>query len=441
MEHYELVVDRPAAVFTDGLYREYSAVFELFKRGRAKTATLRDCARNAHCPVCHHRLQLHRRWTDEAFKYPTRHDSSSRWHRPFPHLLENDLPSPSRSKRCDPPRYGTLHRTAGHPPHRRPLCFGCGHDLFPRRDEQLDHGWSNPARLGRFPNYPDALLFPQTLTRVARNHGGGTAHGTDHDLDCSPNVLERPWRLHQSQSVKLVVSYVGTNYFGWQKTKSGPSIQEALEKACAKILQEKVTCEAASRTDRGVHAEAQVVQFYLSKAWPEEKLQKALNSALPRDIRIVELSYKEFHPSLDATGKTYFYDLCSGPVQDPFFRHLSWHYPYKIDLQIMRQAASELIGQHDFSAFTTEPQKNPLCTLMSIDFVPLREDRLRIVLTGDRFLYKMARTLAGTLANIGSGKLTSLPQRKDRRAAGVTAPPHGLTLSRIYYGELLDFSP
>ncbi len=78
---------------------------------------------------------------------------------------------------------------------------------------------------------------------------------------------------------------------------------------------------------------------------------------------------------------------------------------------------------------------------MSIDFVPLREDRLRIVLTGDRFLYKMARTLAGTLANIGSGKLTSLPQRKDRRAAGVTAPPHGLTLSRIYYGELLDFSP
>jgi tRNA pseudouridine38-40 synthase len=224
----------------------------------------------------------------------------------------------------------------------------------------------------------------------------------------------------------LTVSYLGTSYFGWQKTKSGPSIQEEIEKACSRILQETVTCEAASRTDRGVHARGQIIQFYTSKEIVPERLQRGLNAVLPPDIRVLNAEPLEFHPTLDALRKTYHYDLCLGPTQDPFYRHLSWHYPYKIDETAMQQAANALIGTRDFSAFTTKSQKNPVCTLFNIELIPLGKERLRIALTGNRFLYKMARIIAGTLANIGSGKITE-------QAIGVTAPSHGLTLYKVYY--------
>ena len=161
------------------------------------------------------------------------------------------------------------------------------------------------------------------------------------------------------------------------------------------------------------------------------KLQRALNATLPADIRILECEYLDFHPTLDAKSKTYHYDLCLTPVQDPFHRHLSWHYPYSIDLSLMEKAAFDLIGTRDYSAFTTESRKNPICTLSKIDLIPLEQGRLRIAFTGDRFLYKMARTLAGTLANIGSGKITL--SFTERAKTGVTAPSHGLTLYKVYY--------
>ncbi len=231
----------------------------------------------------------------------------------------------------------------------------------------------------------------------------------------------------------MLVSYLGTNYFGWQKTKSGPSIQEEIEVACSRILQEKVFCEAASRTDRGVHAKGQIVQFYTAKKILLERLRRGLNAVLPPDIRVLETEYVEFHPTLDALSKTYHYDLCLGVVQDPFYRHLSWHYPYPIDELAMRQTIDKLIGTRDFTAFTTERKKNPICTLSNIELIPLGKQRLRIALSGDRFLYKMARTIAGTLANIGSGKLAPLGEIADRTKAGVTAPSHGLTLYKVYY--------
>jgi tRNA pseudouridine38-40 synthase len=231
--------------------------------------------------------------------------------------------------------------------------------------------------------------------------------------------------------LKATISYDGTRYFGWQKTITGPSIQEELQKAIARITGELVLPEAASRTDRGVHARGQVVQFALAKP-PEPSLLRSLNAVLPSDIRIRELTPHQFHPTLDAFGKEYHYRLSLGPVQDPTLRLYAWHFHAPLDLAKMERAAQELLGTHDFTAFANEEEKDPICTLHAITF----KDHLTIVIKGDRFLYKMVRNLIGALVYVGCGKLTSLTpilQSRDRKKAGITAPAHGLHLHQVFY--------
>lgn len=230
---------------------------------------------------------------------------------------------------------------------------------------------------------------------------------------------------------KAILSYDGTSYFGWQKTKAGPSIQEELEQALCKITGERVIPEAASRTDRGVHAEAQVVQFSLKKEMPLHRLQRGLNAILPPSIRILRISYENFHPTLDALGKEYNYKLDLNPVQDPTQRLYSWHIHYELDFSKIEQAAQCLIGTHDFSAFANEPPKDPICTIESIVF---SQSLFKII--GNRFLNKMVRNLVGTLVYIGSDKLQEMDAiltSKDRKRAGVTAPAHGLYLHQVFY--------
>jgi tRNA pseudouridine38-40 synthase len=229
---------------------------------------------------------------------------------------------------------------------------------------------------------------------------------------------------------KAVLSYDGTRYFGWQKTVTGPSIQEELEKALLRITQELVLPEAASRTDRGVHAEGQVIQFALNRAWELHPLQRALNAVLPPDIRIRSLEYKQFHPTLDALGKEYHYRLTLSPVQLPMERLYAWHLHQPLDLVKMIDEAQDLLGTHDFSAFTNEEEKDPICNLESITFTD------RFIIRGNRFLYKMVRNIVGTLIYVGLGKLNSVKEillSRDRRRAGITAPALGLYLHRVFY--------
>jgi tRNA pseudouridine38-40 synthase len=201
-----------------------------------------------------------------------------------------------------------------------------------------------------------------------------------------------------------------------------------------------VQSEAASRTDRGVHAKGQVVQIFCSKEMPEVRLLKALNGKLPFDIRVlaVEKTDPNFHVTLDSFAKTYYYHLDLGAGQNPFHRRFSWHYPYQIDLEKMRMSAMEIVGERNFSAFTTLKTKDGVRHLHAIKLVQLEPHFVRIEMTGDRFLYKMARTIAGTLSGIGAGKMDPriIPQLfRDgtRPLAGVTAPAHGLTLQCIHY--------
>jgi len=241
------------------------------------------------------------------------------------------------------------------------------------------------------------------------------------------------------RNIKLIAAYEGTRYLGWQKTKMGLSVEEELEKVLQQILRHPVNLQAASRTDAGVHAEGQVINFFTDSALELDRLQKSLNGLLPDDITVLALQEAgpQFHPTLDTRGKEYHYSLCLGKSQLPFHRKFSWHCPYPLDIAAMQEAAAHLIGRHDFTAFTNEPQENNVREIHKIEIVP-EDDRLKIIVAGNNFLYKMVRNIVGTLVYVGCKKLDSMPAiltGKDRTLAGICAPAHGLCLKQVYYDQ------
>ncbi len=241
-------------------------------------------------------------------------------------------------------------------------------------------------------------------------------------------------------NIKLILSYLGTSYSGWQN-----SIEAVLSQTLERILQHLVKLQAASRTDAGVHAKGQVVNFLMNEPRPLSRLMHSLNGLLPHDICVLsaERMPDDFHPTLDCIKKEYIYSICNGPVQLPFFKDTSWHFPYPLELEKMQAAATHLLGRHDFSAFCNERKiwdRDPICELESIEIVALPGQRLQISVVGDHFLYKMMRNLAGTLAYAGCGKLQpeDIPAfltSKDRNRIGMTAPAHGLCLNQVFYLE------
>jgi tRNA pseudouridine38-40 synthase len=228
----------------------------------------------------------------------------------------------------------------------------------------------------------------------------------------------------------------------------GPSIEAALKQAIQTILQHEVQLQAASRTDAGVHARAQIVNFLTEKPLCQERFQYSLNGLLPKQIAVtqVEKMPLDFHPTLDALTKEYEYQICTHPVQLPFERHTSWHFPYPLDLEQMTFAARHLEGKHDFSTFCNERplwDRTPLCHLEKVEVSAVPGRGVKFLFVGDHFLYRMARNLAGTLAYVGCGKIQakeipSILQGKDRTRAGMTAPAHGLMLTRVSYEHSID---
>jgi len=243
-------------------------------------------------------------------------------------------------------------------------------------------------------------------------------------------------------NIKMILSYDGTEFLGWQESIDGITIQETLRKALETIYQHPVQLEAGSRTDRGVHAEGQVACYTTQKPFNLTRLKYSLNQLLPKAIRVLKLeqALETFHPSLDAKGKEYHYSLSSARVQSPFIRYFSWHITSALDLDLMREGATFLIGTHDFTTFcnTTQPkEKNPICTLTRLDMTK-EGTNFRFEIEGNRVLYKMVRNIIGTLVYLGMGRMCvdeikQLLQKKDRTRAGMTAPAHGLILKKIYY--------
>lgn len=246
-------------------------------------------------------------------------------------------------------------------------------------------------------------------------------------------------------NIKLTLAYDGTRYYGWQKTKVGPSIEKTLQQTLNQILQHDIVLQAASRTDAGVHAVGQIVNFLTPKEnLSLQKLKIGLNSLLPKDIAILDVEQvpSTFHPTLDCSSKEYHYYLCYGTAQLPQHRYFSWHYPHTVNIEKMRDTALMLTGEQNFAAFCNfkknQQYSNYVRHVRTIHIVELENQRLRIEICGNNFLYKMVRNLVGTLTYVGSGKIDiaaipAIVASGDRTQAGVTAPAHGLCLYRIYY--------
>lgn len=247
-------------------------------------------------------------------------------------------------------------------------------------------------------------------------------------------------------NIKMTLCYDGSRFFGWQKTKARPSIEETLEKALLPFLKEKILLQAASRTDRGVHATCQVVNFFTRQNLDLPLLQRSLNALLPKTIAIKSLEKVplSFHPTLDATGKEYHYFICNTPIQSPFVRTTSWHIPTPLDVAKMEEAIPPLLGLNDFSSFCNQRKNlvypHKVRHIWDINIETLDERRLKIVVRGEDFLYKMVRIIVGTLIDVGLKKISpsnisSILETKQRAFAGVTAPAHGLFLANIFYPE------
>lgn len=239
----------------------------------------------------------------------------------------------------------------------------------------------------------------------------------------------------------LTVSYDGTNYCGWQRQKNGPSVQQTLEERLETLLQQPVRVTGASRTDAGVHALGQRAHLDADTTVPAEKMPFALNTMLPGDIRVLAgiRVPDSLHARFSVSGKTYCYRIHNSPHASALYRNLSAHVPVPLDDRLMDECAQVLLGTHDFAAFAASggSAKTTVRTIDRIGVSRQGED-LFLTVSGNAFLYNMVRIIAGTLIDIGHGKLPGGALEEalrtgDRLCLGVTAPPQGLTLMEVRY--------
>ena len=244
--------------------------------------------------------------------------------------------------------------------------------------------------------------------------------------------------------ILMTIAYDGTNFSGWQKQKLPEvrTVEGELEKALRKLFRDPVLeCIGASRTDAGVHALGQRAVVDVETTIPAEKIPLAVRAFLPEDIAVTKAEEvpPEFHPRFDCVKKTYEYRFWNAPAKNPKERLYSAHQAKPLDVEQMNRAASAFIGRHDFAAFCAAGSSVSSTVRTIFDCHAEREgDVVKIFVTGDGFLYNMVRIIAGTLMAVGLGKLlpetlTGIIEGGDRRKAGQTAEPQGLTLLEIYY--------
>ncbi len=240
---------------------------------------------------------------------------------------------------------------------------------------------------------------------------------------------------------KVTLAYDGTRYSGFQRQLNANSVQAEVERALTVIYGRQVRISGAGRTDSGVHARGQVISFEADGRVPAESLPHAFKGLLPRDIVAWkgEKAPDDFHARFSPSRKEYCYSVDNAPLPDVFTRRYAYHFPASLDLEAMQAAAAELVGIHDFSAFrAASSDTRGSVRKLEAAVIHASGRHLKMTFRADGFLYKMVRTMAGTLLQVGVGRFQPAMMKKIltsrcRDEAGPTAPPHGLCLEKVLY--------
>jgi tRNA pseudouridine38-40 synthase len=250
--------------------------------------------------------------------------------------------------------------------------------------------------------------------------------------------------MNPLRNIRLLLEYDGTGYHGWQRQLDAATIQGVLEGAVAQLTQAPAAIIGSGRTDAGVHARGQVANFRTESRIPLQAFHQGLNSLLPKDIAVLEATEAplEFHARKSARAKTYEYRILNRANRSPLYRHYAWWIASPLDLAAMAGAAGLLPGEHDFTAFRASgsDNKNPVRRVLAAEWRQETGGWLSFTITATGFLRGMVRSLVGTMAEVGLGKapparLAELLESGARHLAGPTAPPQGLYLVEVFYGE------
>ncbi|MGO9087574.1 MAG: tRNA pseudouridine(38-40) synthase TruA [Candidatus Sulfotelmatobacter sp.] len=258
------------------------------------------------------------------------------------------------------------------------------------------------------------------------------------------------------RTLKVILSYDGAEFSGWQVQPDAVTVQGTLASAIGRITGEKVLPQGSGRTDAGVHALAQVMTFVTESSVPTKNFLKALNDILPAAVRVLEVTEapSQFHARHSARAKTYRYRIYRQAICPPFLARYVWHYPYPLDEQAMIRSASRVVGEHDFTSFAAvdperrthrdgtgdeaaQPRASNVRTVFSSAWERAGEEFVYTV-RGSGFLHHMVRNLVGTFVLVGKGTLqvedvTRILEARSRSAAGPTAPASGLYLVNVEY--------
>lgn len=246
----------------------------------------------------------------------------------------------------------------------------------------------------------------------------------------------------------LKIMYDGTAFCGWQRQKNAPSVQETVENTLSRLTGENITVCGCSRTDAGVHALSYVLNFKSATKIPPCNIVLAFNSLSGRsDIKALYCKRvgDDFSARFSNDGKIYLYKIWNSKIQNPFTYKYSWYVPYRLDKEAMRAAAKHFEGTHDFAGFMAQggSQKTTLRTVKRCEILDRLEwdEQIGLEIEADAYLYNMVRIITGTVVSCGMGKIDpeKLPEiinKCDRTLAGPTAPPEGLFLKEVKFGDL-----
>ncbi len=241
--------------------------------------------------------------------------------------------------------------------------------------------------------------------------------------------------------ILLTISYNGTAYHGWQIQPNGITVQEVLQNSLFKVLGKETPVSGCSRTDAGVHAKMFCCHLDCDDNIPAEAFLKGLNSVLPKDIGVIGAKAvpDDFHARFNAKGKTYVYNIFNSSCKDPFISPFVWQIERQLNVEKMNEFCKKIVGTHDFYGFSSSGRTvDDTVRTVSECYAKEADGLIKLKITADGFLYNMVRIIVGTAVEASDGRLSTdcaikVFDSKSRDMAGITAPPQGLFLEKVYY--------